>query len=186
MRRLARGSIVFAGAGLLTLTGCTMGGETVVSPATTTTTVAPEFPNVAPGAFASGCVEKVPAGASSEARAYLEAADQAYKGWTLVTRSLESENGLVSVGDLLAQAAADRGFVAGLSKIHFTGAAASDAAQLVNVVQRYDAILIQHSKHPAPLDDSQVPTLDNLRAAESSQLRDELGLPQSNCVVLRP
>jgi hypothetical protein len=190
IRRLASKPILLAGVGLLALTGCSAGVETVVAPTTTaappTTTVAPEFPNAAPGAFAAGCVEKAPAGASSEARAYLEAANQAYTGWDAVTRSLESEGELVSTGDLLAQAATDRGFLASLHKIHFTGVAASDAAEFVSVVQRYDVILMKLSRHPAPLDGTQVPTLDNLRAAASSQLRAELGLRQSSCVVLRP
>ena len=85
-----------------------------------------------------------------------------------------------------AQIAADTAFIFRLSAIHFSPDAEVYASLLRSTVTRYIALLTQYLANPQPLDQSDVPHLDDVRVQASSHLRATLGLQQSSCVVLRP
>ena len=142
-------------------------------------------PITVPYANAS-CEQQPPAGASSEALAYLVAVNATYPGWIAITQSLQSEGGLVSSGDMAAEIQVDTGFLSRLSNIHFSPKAEVYAAVLRTAVAQYIQLLTEYVHNPQPLDSTNVPHLDDVRAEASSSLRASLGLQQSTCEVLRP
>jgi hypothetical protein len=134
--------------------------------------------------LATGCHQVAPPGASSQARAYLAAANATYPLWTAVTRTLESQGGHVFRRDLAPQIEADRQFKARLERIHFTGAAATAASRLEKILGRYIATLVQlqGTTDPLQLDTSATPLLDERRANASAGAAFRPGSP---AVILR-
>jgi hypothetical protein len=166
-------------------------GDPLASPATTTIPRRTENPSsggpTGERPLATGCHQTPPPGASSEARAYLAAANAVYPRWTAVTRTLQSQGGHVLRRDLAPQIEADREFKARLERIHFTGAAAAAAAELDQILGSYIATLTQlQGTAVMQLETSEAPLLDERRAEASAQLRTVLGLPPSSCDILRP
>lgn len=123
-----------------------------------------------------------------QGRQYLLALQAAEPSWDAVTASLQREGGDVHRDDVVAQAAADRLFLAGLTAHPFTGSALTPAAHLVATLQAYITLLDTGASQPGYLaahpDDAG--RLDEDRAEASAALRRSLALPASTCDVLRP
>ena len=150
------------------------------------TTATPTTLVFKPRPLATGCEQAAPPGAPADARAYLVAVNTAYPGWKAVTKSLQEEGGRVSLGDLAAEIHVDTDYLVRLKAIHFSPHAAAPAGRLRQAVQQYVDTLRELFQRPRPLDETDVPRLDELMADTSAELRQVLGLPQSSCDVLQP
>jgi hypothetical protein len=151
---------------------------------------APEV-SAAPQTALGGCSIDPDVATTAQGRAYLLAVQAAQPTWNLVTSSLNSERGEdgdVQQNDLAEQAGADRGFLAGLKAISFTGTAAQPAGYLTSALTTYVSLLDQAAAHPGYFSAQQriFAQVDEARAEASDQLGTALGLPSSNCTVLRP
>jgi hypothetical protein len=135
-----------------------------------------------------GCTTNPDVAPTAQGRAYLLAVQAAQPSWNLVTYSLASENGEVHHNDLVEQAVGDRGFLTSLRAISFTGSAAVPADFLTSALDTYVTLLDEAAAHPGYFSAQQrlFAQIDNARAEASGQLRSSLGLPSSNCTVLRP
>ena len=136
----------------------------------------------------SPCVQAAPAGASAQARSYLEAVNADYPRWIALDRKLVAQQRVATRGDMSTAAAIDSDFLARLSQLHMSGRAADHLEVLETTLSAYVQLLRSGAQHDGYLhahsdEDGQ---LSEARAEASAALRQDLGLPPSTCVLLRP
>lgn len=140
------------------------------------------------GLTVAACAASVPAGASAAAFAYVDAVNASLAGRIGLDTTLAAEGGVVHRNDLLTEATLDQQFVSALRTITFPSQTQKDASALMRTVGAYlDLMSRSYAQHGylaahAGLDAS----LDNQRAQEAAQLRNDLGIPASGCVFRRP
>jgi hypothetical protein len=135
-----------------------------------------------------GCPNLLPAGASPAATAYVHALNMAAPSWAAVSAKLAAEGRYTHLSDLAPQAAADQSFLTYLRQITFPAGEVATANTLISAVARYRDMLLAEAKDFSLFDQQSAERqrITDIRSAASSQLRAELGLPQTTCGYWRP
>lgn len=136
----------------------------------------------------SPCVQAPPTGASAQARSYLAAVNADYPRWTALDRKLVAQQRVATRDDMTTAATIDSDFLARLSRLHLSGRAGDHLEVLETTLSAYIQLLQTGAQHDGYLrahsdEDGQ---LSEARAEASGALRQDLGLPPSTCVLLRP
>jgi hypothetical protein len=134
------------------------------------------------------CLDGPTAGPSPAATQYLDAAAAAMPEWMRVDATLAAQNGVVYSRDIAGEVSADTTFLAQLQPIQFPASIAATGQQLITAVRGYDSLITSgesgHGYLAAHF--AQETRLLQQRSQASGQLRQVLGLPPSQCTLLRP
>ncbi|SDJ48236.1 hypothetical protein SAMN05444157_3579 [Frankineae bacterium MT45] len=141
-------------------------------------------------ASGSGCQpgDAPTAAPTAAATGYLAAVAAAMPSWLRVDASLAAHPGQIANRDLGGEVAADQIYLSKLAAITFTSPAAATEKQLATAVGNYDTILTDALGESSYLRDHRSEETDALdrRTAASALIHVELGLPPSQCSLLRP
>lgn len=132
--------------------------------------------------------ERAPFGASAAAVAYVRAVNASTPEWMSMSSTIQSQDYKVRPEQMVLQLQADEKFVTALKGIAFSPAQQPAAQALITSVEQYDAFVQTASENPGYLNAHQAEdrTLNDNRAAASSELRRVLRLPLSRCTYNRP
>lgn len=140
-----------------------------------------------PATSASSCLQSAPPGASPTARQYLADLNASDRAWVAVSNTL-AHNDLLTPEVLERQSAADQAFVTSINKITFDGPVAPVAADYANRIDMYDQLLRVAAQDPSTFNGMRptIHPLNQARESDAAQMRTDLGLPSSQCAVIRP
>ncbi|WP_448630411.1 hypothetical protein [Cellulomonas soli] len=120
--------------------------------------------------------------------AYVAAVNGSAPAWGVLSERLDQQGFTMYLDDLQAQVDADATFVHALRAIDFPESAQPAARAFMLAVMKYD-MLMARTVRAGDFSPS-FPTIDDAvnaqRARRSGDLRDALGLPDSNCILYRP
>jgi Protein of unknown function (DUF2510) len=134
------------------------------------------------------CLDGPTKGPSVAATEYLDAVAAAMPEWMRVDATLAAQNGVVYARDIAGELSADATFLGQLQPITFPVVAAGSGQRLITAVQGYDTLIRAGEAGGGYLSAhrTQESALLQQRSAASGELRQVLGLPPSQCTLLRP
>jgi hypothetical protein len=133
---------------------------------------------------AARCAPALPAGASAAARDYARILDTSYRDDILLSLSLQASGRVSDPGQRTEMLRLDQ---MKATAIEADGLLAASAAPFLDALRRYDALLGRSIDASSWTTNSDaVHAADDRRTQAAGALRTKLGLPPSNCDVLRP